>query len=135
MMMCTETERTPDALTELRKMRTAYGRALWRHARSETELQRDALPVILLAIKEIRRLRKIEREYRKAIGPIYETEITEVADLIYKIQMRQNHGIWEQRHIWYRTFDGKHTQHVDDWIKSPGGPNAHFKEVKDDTRV
>lgn len=31
----------------------------------------------------------------------YETPIKEQSGLRYKIQVRNNQGVWQQRHIWY----------------------------------
>lgn len=32
---------------------------------------------------------------------VYQTRIFEASGLKYRIQMRQNSGLWQQRHIWF----------------------------------
>lgn len=53
---------------------------------------------------------------------IVQTEIREHSGLKYRIQMRCNQGIWQQRHIWYpapETYVDEET--ADEWIKSGTG--------------
>lgn len=55
----------------------------------------------------------------------YETAITEQSGLRYKIQVRNFHGLWQQRHIW---FPCEHSEPAyggavnryreDDWIRT-----------------
>jgi hypothetical protein len=58
---------------------------------------------------------------------MYESKIVEQSGLRYKIQLRKNEGIWQQRHIWYPC---EHSQPAyacldyyreDEWIKSTQG--------------
>ena len=59
---------------------------------------------------------------------IFTTKITEHSGLKYRIEMRQNEGIWQQRHIWYpapATFVDEET--TDPWIRSAGGLNDTFQ--------
>ena len=62
---------------------------------------------------------------------VHQTEIVEHSGLKYRIQMRNNQGVWQQRHIWYpapATYVSEET--ADEWIKSPTGLNHTFSEVK-----
>lgn len=71
---------------------------------------------------------------------IWETEIREHSGLRYKIQMRNNQGLWQQRHVWYPcettepAYGGVvNHYHEDEWIKSGTGtmaPDAQFKRVQ-----
>jgi len=60
---------------------------------------------------------------------IYETDIREHSGIKYKIQLRCNGGIWQQRHVWYpapQTHVTKET--FEAWITSiqSGNPPANF---------
>jgi hypothetical protein len=62
---------------------------------------------------------------------IYSTDIIEHSGLKYRIEMRQNQGIWQQRHIWYpapSTYVTSET--AESWIRSVGGPIAKMHIVK-----
>lgn len=67
----------------------------------------------------------------EAVGPIFSTPIIEHHGLKYRIEMRNNQGIWQQRHIWYpaaETYVSEET--AEGWIRSIGGPTADMKEQK-----
>lgn len=55
---------------------------------------------------------------------ILESKIVEQSGLRYKVQLRKNQGIWEQRHIWYPCEISKPAYpfldyyREDEWIKS-----------------
>lgn len=54
---------------------------------------------------------------------IFSTDIVEHSGLKYRIEMRNNGGLWQQRHIWYpapATFVTEIT--ADEWITSGRNP-------------
>ena len=65
---------------------------------------------------------------------VMQTKIIEPGNgLKYRIQMREVHGIWEQRHIWYpapETYVSKPTVDHAGWIKSWGGLGLGFEATE-----
>lgn len=68
---------------------------------------------------------------------IFETGISEFSGFKCKIQMRCNHGIWFQRHVWYPcdnpAYDFLNYYREDEWIKSGTGlsaPDKRFRVVE-----
>jgi len=64
---------------------------------------------------------------------IYETPIKQRVGLKYKIQLRCNDGVWEQRHVWYPargTYVSKETPEA--WVRSiqKGNPGPEYTEAR-----
>lgn len=62
----------------------------------------------------------------------YETRIITNGDLRYKIQLRLNEGIWQQRHIWYPPTAYVTCETADPWIRSTqtGNPGYGYQLVQ-----
>jgi len=67
---------------------------------------------------------------------VYTTEIREHNGLKYRIEMRRNTGIWQQRHIWYPTPESHFTEiTADRWIRSiQVPPDGTFRKVRHSAR-
>ena len=60
---------------------------------------------------------------------VYETSVSTLDDLTFRIQLRRVAGVWQQRHIWYPPTPYVDAPRADPWIRSvqfAGDPKPHY---------